>query len=77
MRVDTFDFHLPRDRIADRPASPRDSARCLRVTADGLEDRIMRDLPEMLEPGDVMVFNDTRVIPARVWPASAEKQRWR
>lgn len=66
MRVDAFDFELPRDRIADRPAVPRDSARCLRVTADGLADRVMRDLPEMLSPGDVMVFNDTRVIPARL-----------
>ncbi|EKV30443.1 S-adenosylmethionine tRNA ribosyltransferase-isomerase [Caenispirillum salinarum AK4] len=66
MRVDAFDFDLPRDRIADRPASPRDSARCLRVTCDGLADFIMRDLPDMLQPGDVMVFNDTRVIPARL-----------
>lgn len=66
MRVDAFDFDLPRDRIADRPVSPRDSARCLRITAEGVSDRIMRDLPDMLRPGDVMVFNDTRVIPARL-----------
>ncbi|GAA0596369.1 tRNA preQ1(34) S-adenosylmethionine ribosyltransferase-isomerase QueA [Caenispirillum bisanense] len=66
MRVDAFDFDLPRERIADRPVSPRDSARCLHVRANGLDDRIMRDLPDLLQPGDVMVFNDTRVIPARL-----------
>lgn len=66
MRVDAFDFELPRDRIADRPVSPRDSARCLYVRPGGLDDRIMRDLPDLLGPGDIMVFNDTRVIPARL-----------
>lgn len=66
MRVDAFDFDLPRDRIATRPVSPRDSARCLHVRCDGLSDAVMRDLPDMLRPGDVMVFNDTRVIPARL-----------
>jgi S-adenosylmethionine:tRNA ribosyltransferase-isomerase len=66
MRVDLFDFELPPDRIAQRPVSPRDAARLLRVGPDGLADHIVRDLPRLLEPGDLMVFNDTRVIPARL-----------
>lgn len=66
MRVDEFDFDLPADRIAQRPASPRDSARLLHVTQAGLVDRIVRDLPALLEPGDLLVFNDTKVIPARL-----------
>lgn len=66
MRVDVFDFDLPRERIADRPASPRHAARLLDVAAEGLHDRTMIDLPDLLEPGDVMVFNDTKVIPARL-----------
>jgi S-adenosylmethionine:tRNA ribosyltransferase-isomerase len=68
MRVDLFDFHLPPDRIADRPVSPRDAARLLHVTADGtLSDRAVLDLPALLAPGDVLVLNDTRVIPARLF----------
>lgn len=65
MRVDDFDFHLPEERIALRPARPRDAARLLvvRPGAD-LEDRIVRDLPDLLRPGDLMIFNDTRTIPA-------------
>ncbi len=67
MRVDAFDFELPQERIALRPASPRDAARLLVVRPGGeLEDRIFRDLPDLLAPGDVVVFNDTRVIPARL-----------
>jgi S-adenosylmethionine:tRNA ribosyltransferase-isomerase len=62
-----FDFELPEDRIALRPATPRDAARLLEVGADGaLSDRIVRDLPARLRPGDALVFNDTRVIPARL-----------
>ena len=65
MRVDAFDFDLPDSLIAVRPAKPRDSARLLVVYADGrLEDRIVRDLPQLLTPGDTLVFNDTKVIPA-------------
>ena len=67
MRVDVFDFDLPKDRIADRPARPRDSARLLEVAADGLRGRGVLDLPDLLQPGDVMVFNDTKVIPARLF----------
>jgi S-adenosylmethionine:tRNA ribosyltransferase-isomerase len=66
MRVDLFDFDLPAQLIADRPAAPRDSARLLEV-ADGLHDHIVRDLPALLRPGDLLVFNDTRVIPARLF----------
>jgi S-adenosylmethionine:tRNA ribosyltransferase-isomerase len=67
VRVDLFDFELPSDRIALRPASPRDSARLLRVGGGAaLADHEVRDLPGLLRSGDVLVFNDTRVIPARL-----------
>ena len=66
MRVDLFDFDLPPDRIALRPARPRDSARMLLVEGEQLCDRGVLDLPEILRPGDVLVFNDTRVIPAQL-----------
>lgn len=67
MRVDLFDFELPEQRIALRPAEPRDSARLLVVKPGaGLEDRIVRDLPSLLKDGDVLVFNDTKVIPAQL-----------
>ena len=67
MRVDLFDFELPQDRIALRPVSPRDSAKLLLVDGDRpLEDRSVRDLPDLLRPGDCLVFNDTRVIPAQL-----------
>jgi S-adenosylmethionine:tRNA ribosyltransferase-isomerase len=66
MRVDLFDFELPPERIAQRPVEPRDAARLLSVTPGALEDRGVRDLPGLLAPGDLLVFNDTRVIPARL-----------
>lgn len=66
MRVDLFDFDLPTDRIALRPARPRDSARLLLVDGARLEDRAVLDLPDILQPGDVLVFNDTKVIPAQL-----------
>jgi S-adenosylmethionine:tRNA ribosyltransferase-isomerase len=66
MRVDLFDFDLPLSLIADRPAVPRDAARLLEV-ADTLRNRIVRELPTLLRPGDLLVFNDTRVIPARLF----------
>ena len=65
MRVDLFDFTLPPERIALRPARPRDSARML-VVGDGLADMAVNDLPSLLCAGDVLVFNDTRVIPAQL-----------
>lgn len=60
-----FDFDLPPDLIAQRPVEPRDAARLLHV-GDGLADRHVADLPDLLRPGDLMVVNDTRVIPARL-----------
>lgn len=67
MRVDLFDFKLPPERIALRPVRPRDAARLLVVPGTGpFEDRGVRDLPSLLRKGDVLVFNDTRVIPARL-----------
>jgi S-adenosylmethionine:tRNA ribosyltransferase-isomerase len=66
LRVDLFDFALPPERIALRPADPKDSARLLGVTADGLSDHVVSDLPKLLRAGDVLVFNDTRVIPAQL-----------
>ncbi|MBZ9812258.1 tRNA preQ1(34) S-adenosylmethionine ribosyltransferase-isomerase QueA [Mesorhizobium sp. CA7] len=67
MKVDLFDFDLPEDRIALRPAEPRDSARLLVVKPGaGFEDRTVRDLPALLKAGDVLVFNDTKVIPAQL-----------
>ena len=71
MRVDLFDFELPCERIALRPARPRDAARMLVVRPDGLKDaalgdRGVSDLPRLLRRGDVLVFNDTRVIPAQL-----------
>jgi S-adenosylmethionine:tRNA ribosyltransferase-isomerase len=67
MRVDLFDFELPPERIALRPASPRDSARLMLVAGDRpFEDRQVHDLPGLLRAGDCLVFNDTRVIPAQL-----------
>ena len=67
MRVDLFDFDLPPERIALKPASPRDAARLLVVAPDGaLADRGVRNLPSLLKPGDALVVNDTRVIAARL-----------
>ena len=66
MRVDLFDFDLPPERIALRPARPRDAARMLVVEGEDFADRTVRDLPGLLRRGDVLVFNDTRVIPAQL-----------
>ncbi|HUD85537.1 MAG TPA: tRNA preQ1(34) S-adenosylmethionine ribosyltransferase-isomerase QueA [Xanthobacteraceae bacterium] len=69
MRTDLFDFTLPEDRIALRPATPRDTARLLVVrpgSSATLDDRTMRDLPALLRPGDALVVNDTKVLPARL-----------
>jgi S-adenosylmethionine:tRNA ribosyltransferase-isomerase len=69
MLTSQFDFELPQDRIALRPASPRDAAKLLVVrpgASPETEDRIVRDLPELLQPGDALVVNDTKVIPARL-----------
>ncbi|ADG11067.1 tRNA preQ1(34) S-adenosylmethionine ribosyltransferase-isomerase QueA [Caulobacter segnis] len=67
MHLSDFDFDLPEDRIALRPAEPRDAARLLVVRpGQPLADHVVRELPDFLQPGDAMVFNDTRVIPARL-----------
>jgi len=66
MRVDLFDFELPPERIALRPARPRDSARLLVVDGGEIADRGVLDLPSLLQAGDVLVFNDTKVIPAQL-----------
>ncbi len=65
MKVDAFDFPLPADAIAQRPVTPRDAARLLEVV-DDVADRSVRDLPGLLRSGDIMVCNDTRVIPVRL-----------
>lgn len=66
LRTADFDFDLPEALIAQAPARPRDAARMLVVRPGGLTDAGVRDLPGLLRPGDVMVVNDTRVIPARL-----------
>ena len=66
MRVERFDFELPPERIALRPARPRDAARMLVVDSSGISDSGVTDLPRLLRRGDVLVFNDTRVIPAQL-----------
>jgi S-adenosylmethionine:tRNA ribosyltransferase-isomerase len=69
MQIDQFDFELPPERIALRPAEPRDAARMLVVRPDAtleLDDRIVRDLPDLLRPGDQLVVNDTKVIAANL-----------
>ena len=66
MRLQDFDFELPAERIATRPVEPRESARLLRV-GDGLADHHIADLPGLLRAGDLMVVNDTRVIPAQLF----------
>ena len=66
MNLSDFDFDLPAERIAQHPARPRDAARLLEVAPDALHDRTVRDLPDLLRPGDVLVANDTRVIPAQL-----------
>ncbi|HVI99139.1 MAG TPA: tRNA preQ1(34) S-adenosylmethionine ribosyltransferase-isomerase QueA [Sphingomonas sp.] len=66
MKVDLFDFELPPERIALRPVAPRDAARMLVLDGAETRDAGVRDLPAMLRPGDLLVFNDTRVIPAQL-----------
>jgi hypothetical protein len=64
MRADLFDFDLPPELIAQEPARPRDAARLL-VVGESLDERTVRDLPDLLRPGDLLVLNDTRVLPTR------------
>ncbi len=74
MRTSDFDYHLPPELIAQTPIEPRDSSRLLvlrRVTG-AIEHRNFRDILEYLRPGDVMVFNQSRVIPARLYGRRAD-----
>jgi S-adenosylmethionine:tRNA ribosyltransferase-isomerase len=66
MRLSDLDFDLPADLVATRPVRPRSSARLLVSAPDGLADHVVADLPDLLRPGDRLVVNDTRVIPARL-----------
>ena len=67
MRLDDFDYHLPDDRIAQTPVEPRDASRLLVDRgSDDPEHRVVRDLPDVLRPGDLLVVNETKVIPARL-----------
>ncbi|MGE5577536.1 MAG: S-adenosylmethionine:tRNA ribosyltransferase-isomerase, partial [Syntrophothermus sp.] len=69
MRLEDFDYDLPQSSIAQTPCEPRDAARLLVLSRNGgrVAHRHFRDLPEYLVPGDVLVLNDTRVIPARLY----------
>ena len=66
MHLSEFDFHLPEELIATEPANPRDSSRLL-VIGHELEDKMFRDLPTLLSPDDLLVFNNSKVIPARIF----------
>lgn len=66
MRLSDYDFDLPAELIATRPARPRSSARLLHAEGGAMADRLVSDLPGLLRPGDLLVMNDTRVIPARL-----------
>ena len=73
MKVDIFDFDLPKELIASQPANPRDTSRLLDLSAEeSIADRHFYDLPQLLEEGDVLVFNDTKVIPARLYGTRGE-----
>ena len=74
MKTSDFDYHLPPEMIAQHPIEPRDSSRLLVVRRDtgALEHRIFRDVSEYLRPGDILVCNDSRVIPARIYGRKAE-----
>ncbi|WP_370269093.1 tRNA preQ1(34) S-adenosylmethionine ribosyltransferase-isomerase QueA [Nioella sp.] len=72
MKLDDFDFDLPEELIATRPAKPRSSARLLHAVGDSFRDMHVHDLPDLLGPGDRLILNDTKVIPARLFG-----RRWR
>ena len=75
MKTEIFKFNLPDELIAGYPAEPRDSARLLHILPDGsLEDKIVADLDKLLRPDDVLVFNDTKVIPARLYGVRGSEQ---
>ena len=74
MDVDLFDYELPPDFIAQTPINPRDAARLLDLTNGGLKDRFIQELPFILEPGDLLVANNTRVIPTKLQGQCASKR---
>ena len=74
MDVDLFDYELPPDFIAQTPINPRDAARLLDLTNGGLKDRFIQELPFILEPGDLLVANNTRVIPTKLHGQCASKR---
>ncbi|MCE5247377.1 S-adenosylmethionine:tRNA ribosyltransferase-isomerase, partial [bacterium] len=69
MNVDAFDYELPPERIAQEAVEPRDAARLMVLPRDAgaPRDAFVRDLPDLLRPGDLLVINDTRVLPARIF----------
>jgi len=75
LRTGDFDFDLPEERIAQSAVEPRDAAKLLHVTPENFGDFHMRDLPDLLRPGDLLVMNDTRVIPARLYGKRSERLR--
>ena len=77
LTLDDFDFALPPELIAQHPAPERTASRLLHVDGDALHDRRFADLPQLIEPGDLLVFNDTRVIKARLFgrKESADRSR--
>ncbi len=66
MKLSEFDFDLPSELIAQSPARPRDASRLMVLKDEGLEERVFSDLPDCVDSGDVLVINDSRVIPARI-----------
>ena len=79
MRADFFDYDLPPELIAQEPCAERDRSRLLvvRRSTQSIEHRIFEDLPELLNPGDLLVLNDTRVVPARlVGKRASSGGRW-
>lgn len=75
MKVDIFDFELDKNLIATQPAEPRDSCRLLDLSVEGeISDRIFTELPDLLEEGDCLVFNDTKVIPAKLYGRHGEAE---
>ncbi len=67
MKTDIFNFDMPAELIANAPVNPRDSSRLLRITPNGLTEHTVADLDKLLRPDDVLIFNDTKVIPARLY----------
>ena len=77
MKLDDFDFDLPEELIATRPAKPRSSARLLHAVGDSFRNMHVHDLPDLLGPGDRLILNDTKVIPARLFGRRWRKQAQR